>query len=289
MKATISTFANTLLNFDDVLNQQRTVIYEQRSRILAGQGLRERVLEMLRAEFSGLLSTNLSARHADDWNVDPFLAGLRQICPLPVDLDTPEKVLQNRRERIEDILDEHAETLYQAKEQALGRNDMDTLVRLLMLRSIDTHWVNHLTNMENLRTGVGLQAVGQRDPLTVYRAEGQKAFAELTRQMQRDVTHTLFHVTLAPEAPTQRAAPEDSPAPTGRRAANRAPVSPMAAVASGRTRSCARGPAARLAVTRAAPAAVAASTSGAAARTPDPDDDKRVGANNHSPLHVCNR
>ena len=224
-----------LLNFDDVLNQQRTVIYEQRSRILAGQGLRERVLEMLRAEFSGLLSTNLSARHADDWNVDPFLAGLRQICPLPVDLDTPEKVLQNRRERIEDILDEHAETLYQAKEQALGKNDMDTLVRLLMLRSIDTHWVNHLTNMENLRTGVGLQAVGQRDPLTVYRAEGQKAFAELTRQMQRDVTHTLFHVTLAPEAPTQRAAPEDSPAPTGRRAAGRAPVSPMAAVASGRT------------------------------------------------------
>ena len=224
-----------LLNFDDVLNQQRTVIYEQRSRILAGEGLRERVLEMLRAEFSDLMSTHLGARHADDWNVDPFLAGLRQICPPPEDIDTPEKVLRLRREAIAEILDQHADALYEAKERALGTDDMNVLVRLLMLRSIDTHWVNHLTNMENLRTGVGLQAVGQRDPLTVYRTEGQKAFAELTRQMQRDVTHTLFHVTLAPEAPTQRADNEQPAAPSGRRSADRAPVSPMAAVAPGRT------------------------------------------------------
>jgi len=229
-----------LLNFDDVLNQQRTVIYHQRTQILAGEGLRERVLEMLRAEFSGLISTHLNARHADDWNVDPFLAGLRQICPPPADIDTPEKVLQHRREAIADILDRHADALYEAKERALGSDDMNVLVRLLMLRSIDTHWVNHLTNMENLRTGVGLQAVGQRDPLTVYRTEGQKAFAELTRQMQRDVTHTLFHVTLAPEAPTQRAAaessaPDDASAGRRGRAADRAPVSPMAAMSSGRT------------------------------------------------------
>ena len=223
-----------LLNFDDVLNQQRTVIYQQRSMILAGEGLRDRVLEMLQAEFSGLVSAHLASRHADDWDVDPFLAGLRQICPPPSQIDTPEKVLQLRREHIGEILDEHADALYRAKEQALGVEDMGTLVRLLMLRSIDTHWVNHLTHMENLRTGVGLQAVGQRDPLTVYRTEGQKAFAELTLQMQRDVTHTLFHVTLAPEAPTQRPAEETAPQP-GRRSSDRAPVSPMAAVAPGRT------------------------------------------------------
>ena len=223
-----------LLNFDDVLNQQRTVIYQQRSMILAGEGLRDRVLEMLQAEFSGLVSAHLASRHADDWDVDPFLAGLRQICPPPAQIDTPEKVLQLRREHIGEILDAHADALYQAKEQALGVEDMGTLVRLLMLRSIDTHWVNHLTHMENLRTGVGLQAVGQRDPLTVYRTEGQKAFAELTRQMQRDVTHTLFHVTLAPEAPTQRPAEETAPQ-SGRRSSDRAPVSPMAAVAPGRT------------------------------------------------------
>ncbi len=215
-----------LLNFDDVLNQQRSVIYEQRSQILASEGLRERILDMLGAEFDRLVSDHLQARHADDWNADGFVAALRQICPPPDDLDTAEKVLALRRDHIEDILDDYTETLYEAKERSLGPENMGTLVRLLLLKSIDTHWVNHLTHMENLRTGVGLQAVGQRDPLTVYRSEGQRAFAELTRQMQREVTHTLFHVTLAPEAPTPRAPANDNP---------RAPVSPMAAVSPGRS------------------------------------------------------
>ena len=215
-----------LLNFDDVLNQQRSVIYQQRSQILAGEGLRERILDMLGAEFDRLVSNHLQARHADDWDADGFVVALRQICPLPAELDTAGKVLALRRDHIEDILDDYAETLYEAKERSLGPENMETLVRLLLLKSIDTHWVNHLTQMENLRTGVGLQAVGQRDPLTVYRSEGQRAFAELTRQMQREVTHTLFHVTLAPEAPTTRA-PENGN--------TRAPVSPMAAVAPGRS------------------------------------------------------
>ncbi|CAI8008913.1 Protein translocase subunit SecA [Geodia barretti] len=206
--------------------KQRSVIYEQRSRILASLGLRERILDMLGAEFDRLVSAHLQARHADDWDADGFVGALRQICPPPDELDTPEKVLALRRDHIEEILDGYAETLYEAKERTLGPEDMETLVRLLLLKSIDTHWVNHLTHMENLRTGVGLQAVGQRDPLTVYRSEGQRAFTELTRQMQREVTHTLFHVTLAPEAPTTRAQANGSA---------RAPVSPMAAVSPGRS------------------------------------------------------
>ncbi len=189
-----------MLNFDDVLNQQRFVIYEQRSQILASEGLRERILDMLGDEFDRLVSDHLQARHADDWDADGFVAALRQICPPPV-LDTAEKVLALRRSRIAAILDAYTATLYEAKERALGSENMQILARLLLLKAIDTHWVNHLTHMENLRTGVGLQAVGQRDPLTVYRSEGQRAFAVLARQMQREVTHTLFHVTLAPEMP----------------------------------------------------------------------------------------
>ena len=223
-----------LLNFDDVLNQQRSVIYDQRSNILTNQGLRERVVDMLGAEFDRLIDAHLQSRHADDWDIDGFLSALSQICPPPAELDNADKVSQLRRERIEDILEEYSETLYQSKEQSMGAENMETLVRLLLLKSIDTHWVNHLTHMENLRTGVGLQAVGQRDPLTVYRSEGQRAFAELTRQMQRDVTHTLFHVTLAPEAPPARSSPNDDTSTTGNRRNSRAPVSPMAAVSPAR-------------------------------------------------------
>ena len=243
-----------LLNFDDVLNQQREVIYTQRSRILAGEGLRERLLEMLRTEFEQLTANHLQSRHADDWNADGLLASLGQICPLPTEIDTPDKLLQVSRERIDGILHQHAETLYEAKERDLGTEQMQTLLRLLLLKSIDTHWVNHLTNMENLRTGVGLHAVGQRDPLAVYRSEGQRAFAELTRQMQREVTHTLFHVTLSPEAPGQGNSANGDAAGSGNRPQNngasrsgrrrdalRTPVSPMAAVNGSRTVNAPRG------------------------------------------------
>jgi len=223
-----------LRNLDDVLQQQRKQVYEDRAKLLDGEGLRERVLEMLRAEFSGLMSAHLSARHADDWNVDPFLAGLRQVCRPPAEIDTPEKVLQHRRETIANILHLHADTLYNDKERELGSDGMNTLVRFLLLQVIDDHWVRHLTAMEDLRTGVGLQAVGQRDPLAVYRTEGRNNYAEMWRQISRTVTHTLFHVTLAPEAPGQRA-PEEPAQQARGRAANRAPVSPMAAVAPGRT------------------------------------------------------
>ena len=243
-----------LLNFDDVLNQQREVIYTQRSRILAGEGLRERLLEMLRTEFEQLTANHLQSRHADDWNADGLLASLGQICPLPTEIDTPDKLLQVSRERIDGILHQHAETICEAKEQDLGTEQMQTLLCLLLLKSIDTHWVNHLTNMENLRTGVGLHAVGQRDPLAVYRSEGQRAFAELTRQMQREVTHTLFHVTLSPEAPGQGNSANGDAAGSGngpqnngasrsgrRRDALRTPVSPMAAVNGSRTVNAPRG------------------------------------------------
>jgi preprotein translocase subunit SecA len=70
--------------------------------------------------------------------------------------------------------------------------------RFLLLRAIDSHWVQHLTAMENLRTGIGLHAYGQRDPLVMYRSEGQKMFLDLQHRIQRDVVRTLFHVTVDP-------------------------------------------------------------------------------------------
>ena len=222
-----------LLNFDDVLNQQREVIYAERSRILASEGLRDRVIEMLRGEFDQLVADHLSSRHADDWDAESLLSGLGQICPLPSEIDAPGKVFQTRRDDITRILRQHAESIYDGKAQDMPPGGMELLVRGLLLESISTHWVDHLTQMENLRTGVGLHAVGQRDPLTVYRAEGQRAFNELMRHMQREVTHRLFHVTLAPEAAARLAAaagvgagaeglslPADAPATNGSRESN---------------------------------------------------------------------
>ena len=187
-----------LLNFDDVLNTQREVIYTDRERILKGDDLGEKIVAMLRQEFADLLRKYLPDRHGDDWDATGFVSELMLICPPPPELADEERVLAWKPEEIAQLLTDHAETVYADRERELGPEQMRTVERLLLLRAIDLHWVNHLTAMENLRTGIGLHAYGQRDPLVMYRTEGHKAFQELLQRMQGDVVHSLFHVTVTP-------------------------------------------------------------------------------------------
>ena len=207
-----------LLEFDDVLNKQREVIYLDRGRTLAGDNLKERIVEMLRQEFLDLMRKHLPDRHGDDWNVPAFLNDLRLICPAPSELNTEEEVYRFGQGEIRRKLLDHAEKVYDEREVEVGSEQMRAIERLLLLRAIDTHWVNHLTAMENLRTGIGLHAYGQRDPLVAYRTEGHKMFQELTKRMQSDVVHTLFHINI-----TQQSG-------NGSRRQAPATASPMAAV-----------------------------------------------------------
>ena len=209
-----------LLDYDGVLNQQREIIYEDRRRILDGDNLRDKIVDMLRKEFDGLVSTHLASRHADDWNVTSFISELTLIGPLPPQLSDEEAVYQHNQDEVRKILADYADQVYDAREQDLGAEQMRTLERLLLLRAIDVHWVNHLTALENLRTGIGLHAYGQRDPLVMYRTEGHKAFQEFLERMQYDVVHTLFHVTVAPQSGNGRR----------QREADLAQASPMQAV-----------------------------------------------------------
>ena len=201
-----------LLDYDDVLNRQRELIYNDRHRILSETGLRDKIIEMLVAEFTRLIQKNLPGRHPDDWDVGSFISDLGSICPLPPELDEEEKIYKYNQQQLLTLLTDHADHIYNDREEDLGSNEMRILERLLLLRSIDVHWVNHLTSMENLRTGIGLHAYGQRDPLVVYRTEGHKTFQELLDRMQTDVVNSLFHVTTT-----------DPAAPAGRRRARSTP------------------------------------------------------------------
>ncbi|MDP6549215.1 MAG: preprotein translocase subunit SecA [Dehalococcoidia bacterium] len=206
-----------LLEFDDVLNKQREVIYADRVQIVAGENLKERILQMMRLEFQGMVRRYLGSRHADDWDVPGFLDELGQVCDVPEELETEDKVYQWTQDAISGKLSEHAETAYTSREAQIGADQMRILERLLLLRSIDTHWVNHLTAMENLRTGIGLHAYGQRDPLVMYRTEGHKMFLDLLARLQYEVVHTLFHVTVTQQPadggrrPSPVAKPKASP------------------------------------------------------------------------------
>ncbi|PKB83892.1 MAG: preprotein translocase subunit SecA [SAR202 cluster bacterium Io17-Chloro-G9] len=214
-----------LLDYDDVLNTQREVIYSDRHDILQGENLKDKIVGMLRQEYQDLIGRYLPGRHSDDWDVPSFLGELELICPLPPDLDGEDAVYRLNRDQVTAVLSDYAEVAYDRREAEIGEEQMRLLERLLLLRAIDTHWVNHLTGMENLRTGIGLHAYGQRDPLVAYRSEGQQMFKDLLARMQHDVVHALFHATITqqPAAGVRRqAAPQATKA------------SPMAAVASGR-------------------------------------------------------
>ena len=191
-----------LLEYDDVLNKQREIIYQDRHEALSGQSLKSKFVQMLRHEFADAVARHLPGKHSDNWNGGGLIDEIGQVCPLPPDLSNEEQVYQWDRDQILEILNEFAETVYEAREQDLGEEQMRTVERLLLLRAIDTHWVQHLTSMENLRTGIGLQAYGQRDPLVMYRSEGHKMFGELQGRIEAEVIHTVFHVTVSEQPAT---------------------------------------------------------------------------------------
>ena len=213
-----------LLEFDDVLNKQREVIYDDRHEALGDGNLRERTLDMLRQEYARLASQHLPGRLSDDWVPEGLIDELGQIGPVPEDLDDEEKVFQYGLDQIMGILSAHAEGIYTEREEAIGAEHMRLTERFLLLRAIDSHWIQHLTAMENLRTGIGLHAYGQRDPLVMYRSEGQKMFRDLQDRIQRDVVRTLFHVAVDPAQVVAQMGGSGSP----RR--NRSSGSPMRAV-----------------------------------------------------------
>ena len=223
-----------LLDYDDVLNKQREVIYADRYEVLDQGDLRTKTVEFIRREFADALRSHLPDRHADHWNADGFIDAVSRICEPPPELATEEQVYEFSQTQIDERLHEYAETAYAAREEELGDEQMRLLERLLLLRAIDTHWVQHLTAMENLRTGIGLHAYGQRDPLVMYRTEGQKMFQDLQNRIQGDVAHTIFRVSLNPATPAGGAAngPGNGRA-GGRRRAAAEPASPMQAVNGG--------------------------------------------------------
>ena len=197
-----------LLEFDNVLNNQREVIYKERRKILEDTDLKTNMLRgMIHQELQGIVRRFLPENDSDNWDMNGLLAEVNALFPhLPQELGREEFMVGYSRGEIERRLSDYADEAYAQKECDVGESNMRTLERLLMLRTVDTHWVQHLTALEGLRQGVGLQAVGQRDPLVVYKTEGHKMFQDLLRSIQRDIIHTVYQVSLKPANGVRRTA-----------------------------------------------------------------------------------
>jgi len=178
-----------LLEYDDVINQQRKLIYEQRRLIMASHNLKETILDMVQNELSAAVAL-YTAGDPLDWDLDALLTSVRSILPLPPDVRAAWKGMS--AEQIEQQLLDWAEQLYAAKEQRLGPEMMRYLERLLMLHVVDTLWVRHLTALDELREGIGFRAVAQRDPLVEFKREAFDMFEELKAAIRHDVAHRIY-------------------------------------------------------------------------------------------------
>ncbi len=182
-----------LLEYDDVVNQQRQVIYEQRRRILSSDTLRDTILGMVQEELSAAVAAHVAGDPVD-WDLGALLGAVRSVLPLPPDLKPGWKDMS--AEQIEQQLLDWSEQAYTAKEQQLGPADMRQLERLLMLHTVDTLWVRHLTALDELREGIGLRAFAQRDPLVEYKREAFDKFDELKAAIGGEVAHRVFFASM---------------------------------------------------------------------------------------------
>ncbi len=183
-----------LVEYDDVVNTHRNVIYEQRDKVLIGSDMKDNVFEMIEKELVAILDGFLQGVQPDNWDVEALIEELQAVFPLDEKLSDPDDVFDMTVDQIYDAVITLANKRYEDMEQEFTPDVMRRSERDIVLRVIDSHWVQHLTSMENLRQGIGLYSYGQRDPLVMYKKEGFDQFQTLLERIQTDVARMIFHV-----------------------------------------------------------------------------------------------
>ena len=182
-----------ILEYDDIMNKQREVIYEQRKRVLLADDLKDNIFGMLEKVIDDILESYLSDDiHPDDWDLEGLSHHLDQL-RFAEDI-TEEELKEKTKEEISKELKELGKKAYNKKEEKLGQELLNRATRSIALRVIDRKWMSHLDNMDQLRQGIGLRAYGQKDPLTEYKFESFEMFNEMTTSIREDIITTLYMI-----------------------------------------------------------------------------------------------
>lgn len=186
-----------VLQYDDVMNQQREIIYKQRQMVLNGEDISDKLHEMMRQSIDDACANYLNGETADDWD----FAGLRRhfmnwLC-LPTDFNyTTAQLSDVTREGIADELYKRGMDILTAKESKYGSQTMRELERICLLRNVDSKWMEHIDNMDQLKQGMGLRGYGQHDPVVEYRIEGFAMFDEMIASIREDAVHMLLTIEI---------------------------------------------------------------------------------------------
>ncbi len=186
-----------LVDYDDVVNKHREVIYAERKKILSGADLKANIEDMVDEEIENLVDSYLPD-NGENWDLEGLIKDLESVLPLTLELNA-QAFAGLKKEDIVDRLEDHARAYYIQRETEMGPENMRILERLAMLRTIDSLWVEHLTAMEHMRQGIGLVAVGNTDPLIAYKKEGHALFQGLSSNIRHDVAHSIYHLNIVRE------------------------------------------------------------------------------------------
>ncbi len=195
-----------LLEYDQVMNEQREVIYAERRRVLDGESMRDSIYKML----SDIVENTVDTFIGDDqdpgeWDLTGLNETLLQIIPL--EIITTERLGCRNKAEMKHALKQEATRLYEAKEAEFPNSELiRELERVFLLKTIDRKWMNHIDDMDQLRQGIGLQAYGQRDPLVEYKMSGYEMFEAMTNSIQEDTVRILMHIKVEEKAEREEVA-----------------------------------------------------------------------------------
>src|SRR6266581_3264441 len=196
-----------VVEYDDVMNKQRQIVYEERQKVLEGADARENILDYVREIITKGVEQHCQARHAEMWDLDGLVKYLSTYLPIAPGSQIPDEALTKGTEGLVEHLYAAATEAYDRKVEEVGADLMPMVERDVMLRTIDWQWMEYLTQMEQFREGIGLRAYGQRDPLVEYKNEAFEMFNELRERIEMSIVSAIYRVNVQRNEPPPPAPP----------------------------------------------------------------------------------
>ena len=189
-----------LVDYDDVVNTQRDIIYQLRDKVIDGEDLRPTITEYLEEEVRLIVADRIAGEN-ENYDVEGLYRELLTVFPTTEGFPPKDDVWEMRPDEAEEAFVDIVETIYDKRTSEFGGDLLNKLERTIMLRTIDEHWVEHLTSMDNMRQGIGLEAAGQRDPLVAYKRNAFQMFTSLDTTIKSTIARTIFRVALTQQPP----------------------------------------------------------------------------------------
>lgn len=184
-----------VLTYDDVMNQQRAIIYKQRGEVLNGDDVSDTIIGMIKGTISDAVEEYTRAENHEDWDLEGLRSNYMGLLCTPDDFEyTREDKKRLKKSELTDLLTERAMKLYEEKEQLFGTEVFREVERSVLLRNVDSHWMDHIDAMDNLEHEIGLQAYAQRDPVNEYRIVGAEMFDSMVSEIRDGTVRMILSV-----------------------------------------------------------------------------------------------